>query len=235
MQERAKQERELPKRALSEHRPWLLVAVIAAVAYYVLKDGALGGLWVMLIKGAAVGALALYALMRGLGGDAKILALFLGISALGDMGVNYQLELGGAIFLLAHAAALFLFSRNLRPTPTGSQRALAIALLLGTPLISWLLSNDWKIAFYGLILGTMAASAWRSRFPRYRVGIGAVLFVISDWLIFAQMGVLQGSAMPEWLVWPLYFAAQFLIATGVVQTLRGEHPDTAIPPEQTGA
>ncbi|MEO9462983.1 MAG: lysoplasmalogenase family protein [Marinomonas sp.] len=217
----------MPQRALSQHRPWLLVAVIAAIAYYVLKDGALGGLWVMLIKGSAAGALALYALMRGPGGDAKILTLFLGISALGDMGVNYQLELGGAIFFVAHLAALTLFLKNPRPATSGSQKGLAAVLLLGTPLISWLISGDWQVAVYSVALGGMAASAWMSRFPRYRVGIGAVLFVISDWLIFAQMGVLEGSALPEWLVWPFYFAAQFLIATGVVQTLRGEHPETA--------
>ena len=64
----------------------------------------------------------------------------------------------------------------------------------------------------------MAAAAW-SRL-RYRVGLGAVLFVISDLLIFARMGPLQWEEIGDLLIWPTYFAGQFLIATGVVQTMR---------------
>jgi uncharacterized membrane protein YhhN len=42
----------------------------------------------------------------------------------------------------------------------------------------------------------MAAAAWSSRFPRYRVGAGAVLFVISDWLIFSRMGSFDLGVLP---------------------------------------
>jgi uncharacterized membrane protein YhhN len=66
----------------------------------------------------------------------------------------------------------------------------------------------------------MAAAAWTSSFPRYRVGLGAVLFVASDLLIFARMGPLAASALPGLLVWPLYYFGQVLIATGVVGELR---------------
>ena len=65
----------------------------------------------------------------------------------------------------------------------------------------------------------MAASAWISRFPRYRVGLGAVMFVASDLLIFAKMGPLAGSLIPVLLIWPLYFIGQALIAWGAVTTL----------------
>ena len=68
----------------------------------------------------------------------------------------------------------------------------------------------------------MAAAAWMSRFPRYRVGIGAVLFVASDFLIFSGMGPFELAPLPDILVWPLYYGGQLLIATGAVQTLRGE-------------
>lgn len=216
----------MPKRALVEHRPYLLAAVVAAIAYYFVKDSALGGVWVMLIKGAGATFLALYALRRSEKADAKLLAVFLGLSALGDMAIELSLQLGGAFFFAAHLAGLSLFLRNLRPSPSFSQKGLAVFLLIGTPLISWLIAGDWQIALYSLALGGMAASAWMSRFPRYRVGIGAVLFVISDWLIFARLGALEGSAIPDIAVWPLYFAAQFLIAAGVIQTLRGEHPES---------
>ncbi len=66
----------------------------------------------------------------------------------------------------------------------------------------------------------MAAAAWISRFPRYRVGIGAVMFAASDLLIFAREAGAMPADLADLLIWPLYFAGQFLIATGVVQTIR---------------
>ena len=57
-----------------------------------------------------------------------------------------------------------------------------------------------------------------SAFPRYRVGIGAVLFLASDLLLIAGRGPLEGQALPDALIWPLYYAGQFLIAVGAVQT-----------------
>ena len=82
---------------------------------------------------------------------------------------------------------------------------------------------------YALALGMMAASAWTSRFSRYQVGIGAVLFVVSDLVIFAREAERLDPGIAEWFVWPLYYLGQFLIVTGVVQRLRGERhaPDAA--------
>ena len=75
------------------------------------------------------------------------------------------------------------------------------------------------IAIYASCLGAMAASAWVSSFPRYRVGLGAVMFAASDLLIFAKLGPLAVSPVPGWLIWPLYFAGQALIAWGAVTTI----------------
>ena len=66
----------------------------------------------------------------------------------------------------------------------------------------------------------MAASAWLSSFSRYRVGLGAVMFLASDGLIFARIGPLANSALPGLLIWPLYYFGQFLICIGVVGTVR---------------
>jgi hypothetical protein len=213
----------MPKRTLMDHRPWLLAAVIAAVAYFAVKDSALGGVYVMMIKGLGVGFLAIYALRNSQQVDSRILALYLALCALGDMGIELSLELGGALFAAAHLAAIVLFLSHPREHTSLSQKGLSAALIAGVPLVSWLLSGQWMVAAYGLVLGAMAACAWLSHFPRYRVGIGAILFVMSDFLIFAREGVLADSFVPQWFVWPLYFAGQVLIATGVIQTLRGEH------------
>ena len=88
------------------------------------------------------------------------------------------------------------------------------------PLISWLLSGDVLIAVYSLALGGMAMAAWLSLFPQWRVGLGALLFIVSDWLIFSRMGPIDLAPLPDLLIWPLYYIGQLLIATGVVQTLR---------------
>ena len=209
-------------RALIDHRPWLLASLIAGIAYYFLWNNPLGGVWLILLKGAGVGFLALYALRRTQGLDGAILALALALGAAADMVLEINFEVGGALFFTSHVVALVLYVRNVRPQPVPSQMACAAGLAIGTPVIAYLLSLRLDIALYSTSLGAMAAYAWMSRFPRYRVGLGAVLFVVSDWLIFSRFGPLDLAPLPEALIWPTYYAAQFMIATGVVQTLRAD-------------
>jgi hypothetical protein len=45
----------------------------------------------------------------------------------------------------------------------------------------------------------------------------------SDWLLFSRFGPINLAPFPDLLVWPLYYAGQVMIATGVVQTLRADH------------
>ena len=160
------------------------------------------------------------AVLAAAGLDARLLALYLAISAVGDMALELYFTAGGAFFFAAHIVALSIFLRNRREHPTASQKAAGAGLLIGTPVIAWLLTMDAAIGLYGLALGGMAAGAWLSRFPRYRVGAGAVLFVISDFLIFARMGGQLDPVIADWLVWPIYFVGQLLICTGVIQSLR---------------
>lgn len=215
----------MPKRALIEKRPWLLASLAAAIAWYVLRDENVPGVALIVLKGAAAALLAAYALLRHPSTDARILALALAFGAAGDMAIELWEPDGGALFIGEHLLLIWLFLRHPREAPTPSQRAASLALLIGTPLISYLLSDMWPVGFYGLALGAMAASAWFSSFPRYRVGMGAVLFVVSDWLIFSDLGSPEPSALRHVLVWPLYYAAQFLIATGVIQTLYRRESD----------
>ena len=214
----------MPKRALIEHRPYLLISLVGAVAYYALWDNPIGGVWLILLKGVGVGFLALYAFRRAPGADGTLIAGALALSALADMALELSFELGGAFFAASHLVAVTLYLRNSRDSTSPSQRGLALLLLIGVPAVSYLLSLDVMVTIYAGFLGAMAAAAWMSRFPRYRVGLGAVLFVLSDWLIFSRMGPINLAPLPDMLVWPLYYAGQVMIATGVVQTLRGEKP-----------
>lgn len=212
----------MARRALIEHRPWLFASIVTALAFYWLHGGPLGEIWVAAIKGLAVGCLAFYAIRRGPGIHATMIAAVLMFCALGDLAIEFDFGLGGGLFLVGHLIAIWLYLRHPREHHAASQVLLAVALLIGTPLISWFLSHDPLVTLYSAGLGGMAASAWMSRFPRYRVGIGAVLFVTSDWLIFSRMGNVDLGVLPDYLIWPLYYAGQFLIATGVVHTLRHE-------------
>lgn len=214
----------MPKRALIEKRPWLLASLAAGISFYFIRDGHLPGLYQMASKGAGVALLAVYALLRHHGADSRQIAAVMAFGALGDVLIELQLEWGAVAFLIGHLIAIHLYWRHRRPQSSFSQKAAGLAMLVLIPLISWSLPADRAAApgilLYSLALAGMTAMAWTSSFPRYRVGIGAVMFAVSDLLIFARLGPLAQSALPDLLVWPLYYFGQFLICTGVVGELR---------------
>jgi uncharacterized membrane protein YhhN len=166
--------------------------------------------------------------------DARLLAWAFGAAALGDMAIEIDTDrlIAGLLFFAYHVMAMGVYLRNRRPQLSPSQKAAVVAMLLLTPLIAWLLPADRtqavNVAIYGLALGAMAASAWASVFPRYRVGAGAALFLLADLLLFAEMGPLQAHIVPQVLVWPLYYLGQLLIAVGVAQTLRKRDPELRV-------
>jgi uncharacterized membrane protein YhhN len=214
----------MPGRPLIDHRPWLLASLVASISYFFFRDNPVPGLYLIAWKGAAVGLLAIYAARQARTADGWLLTAVLAIGALADMVLELDLVAGGALFALGHAVAIGLFLRNPRPQRSSSQVATGAALLLGPPAIAASLAMPdprWPLAAgYAAIVGAMAGAAWLSRFPRYRVGLGAALFVASDLLIFAAESGRIAEMAAWWLVWPLYYAAQFLIATGVAISLR---------------
>lgn len=212
----------MPRRALATKNPLLLAAIIAAAAYYVLDGGEMGGLYLMLIKGAGVAFLALYAFMQGEGVEARLLALSLALAALGDVVIEISLEAGGAAFLFSHLVSIILYWRCKKSAHISSDWILAALIFFITPFGVWVLVQDAMACIYGVTLGAMAASAWLSRFKRMRVGLGALMFVFSDWCIFALEGGFSSYNGVKIAIWPLYFIGQFLIVTGVVQALRHE-------------
>ena len=222
----------MPRRALYEKRPLLLASVVAAAAYFYLRSADVPEILAIAVKGAAVGLLAAYAFLRHSSPDARLLGWAFAMCALGDIAIEYSFQIGGLLFFLGHAFAIALYLRHRRERLTGTQKAAAAALLVLTPIIIYALPYDrqiaWSAGIYGLALGGMAASAWASSFPRYRVGTGAALFVASDLLLFAAMGPLAQSDIPRLLVWPLYYLGQFLICVGVLRTLRKRDPELKI-------
>ncbi len=214
----------MPKRALLERRPWLLASLIAAFAYYLLKDATFPGVYLFLIQAASLVLLTVYALLRHSGGDARSVAGFMGLSGLGVVAVELDFYIGSVILVLALALGIGLFVKYRRENLESTQKAAAVALLLLTPLICWRLpverTDALTFGIFGLALGAMAASAWASRFPRYRVGLGALLVVAAGIITIARAGPLLNSDWPGLAGWPLYYLGHFLICTGVIQTLR---------------
>lgn len=213
----------MPQRALAEKRPYLVASIVAAIAYYALRDAYISGIFLALIKGAAIGSLAAHALTGHHSRDAQWIATVMGIAALADIVSEFAPLPGGFLYFLTLVLATGLFLGHLRVHPAASQRATAAALLLITPLICWSLSQELRIALYGLALGGMAGTAWLSRFSRYHVGAGVILFLTAALLLIAQMRFLPHDSFAGWLIWPLYYCGQFLICTGVIQTLRRDH------------
>lgn len=203
---------------------WLLIlAILAGVSFWFVGQHTIPTLPWIAWKGAAVGLLTIWAAINARRRDGWLIAAVLAAGTLGDVLLERSQPGGALAFLAGHLIATILYLLHRRSRPSPSQVILSVLLLLGVPVIAFLLPADRAaapgVALYALGLGAMAASAWISRFPRYRVGLGAVMFVASDLLIFAKMGPLAGSRIPVLLIWPLYLAGQALIAWGAVTTL----------------
>ncbi|GAB5347524.1 lysoplasmalogenase family protein [Alteriqipengyuania sp. 357] len=210
----------MPRRALVQSRPWFALSLLAAIVFPFAEDTALGGVWLMLLKTSAVGFLALYAAQRAKGLRAGLFVSALALSAQGDFAIELSFTAGGIAFLASHICAILFYRRYLRPEPSVTATWGTLVLLVAVPAVSWWLSGDMFVALYSVGLGGMAMAAWLSLFPQWRVGLGALLFVVSDWLIFSRLGPYDLAPVPDLLIWPCYYIGQLLIATGVVQTLR---------------
>lgn len=200
--------------------PMLFFAAIVVGASYfgeqwLALDAPIATAW----KGAGVALLAVWAGLQAVSTDGKLLAAVLALGALGDVLLEtHGLTVGAVAFLAGHLAAATLYFRNAR-----AAWWLAIPVAVCVAGFSWLLPTDRGaapgVAFYALSLGLMAGAALISRFRG--AAIGALLFVLSDLLIFARTGPLAGYSLPSMLVWPTYFAGQALIAWSVTTRLAG--------------
>ncbi len=204
-------------------------ALVVGASYCIVPVLGLAGPLIVVWKGASVALLALWCAMQARSRDGWLVAAVMVFGALGDVLLETAgMTAGAAAFVAGHLLAMLLYFRNWRSRLTFSQRLLAALVVpLSVFIAASLVSPEdiIPIAVYAFFVGGMAASAWTSRFSRYRVGLGAMMFLVSDLLIFAKMGALAASPVPGLLIWPLYFCGQVLIALGVVRTLAGDAKD----------
>ena len=219
-------------------------ALVAGASFMIAGHLHVEGAGVIAWKGAGVGLLAMWAAKRTrahhLGRDGWLITAVMTLGALGDILIDaVGMSAGGAAFAAGHVIAIGLYLLHRRNSLSTSQQMLgwlvipaavsiAIGALgpagtvlerLGADMSARQHSDTLLILIYVALVAAMASAAWTSRFSRYRTGMGAMLFLASDLLIFARMGVLADSPLPHLLIWPLYFAGQALIAWGVVTML----------------
>ena len=209
---------------------WLwLVALVGGVSFMIAVVQRLDGPAVHLWKTSGVALLVAWAAANARTRDGWMIAAVLAFGALGDWMLDaIGLMQGAVAFAIGHVIAVALYLGNRRTVVTVSQRLLVLTVVPLALLIAWGLTRHGAPGQMGAAMGytaivaLMAATAWASRFSRYRTGIGAMIFLASDLFIFAGEGGTLSKDVTMWLVWPLYFAGQALIAWGVVSTLANE-------------
>lgn len=212
----------------SDRAQWLWwLALAGGISFFVAVFQRLDGPAIWAWKTSGVGLLAVWAAANAREKNGWLIAAVLGFGALGDYLLDAKgLVVGAAAFAVGHVIAIILYLTNRRTQMTPSQRLLGWLTMPATLVIVWGMLSPapgwWHAAVYSLFVAAMAAAAWTSRFPRYRTGVGAMMFLASDLFIFAGEGGMLSKDVTMWLVWPLYFAGQALIAWGVVSTLAKE-------------
>jgi uncharacterized membrane protein YhhN len=207
----------------------LIASIIAGVGYVASWDLHLPQAAELTWKGLGVGLLAVYAALNARTLDGRLLTAVMVFGALGDVLLGAAgLTAGALAFLAGHLVAIGLYLRHRRRRPTRGQLALAVVLVPAVVIVAFLLPADRAgapgVALYSLGLALMAATAWISRFPRSRVGAGALIFVVSDLLIFGRGGPWPDSFAIGLAVWGLYYFGQLLICVGVVRALSHQGP-----------
>lgn len=204
----------------------ILLSFIVAVLY--------GGGWypdygqtiTAIIKGSAVGFLAIFVLISTQSLNHFLLLLALIASVAGDVLLALPIEnsfiKGLGAFLVAQLVFIILYLINRMPFADMSSFRIKIAGLLWAAagisiffLYPHLGELMVPVFVYTAALVGMATAALFSKFPVKLVGMGAILFVVSD----SVLGARQFLTMPEftgYIVWGTYYAAELLMTLGVM-------------------
>ena len=198
-------------------RPLLYISAATSI-FYLLTQRWQPFAGSALVKGCAVGALAVLALRsRGVRRDAGVLALGLAFSTAGDVLLDLDPRLfafGLGAFLLAHLTYICLFARNRTPGIRLDPAHLAAVLLIMVSSITlavWIVPAAGALAVpvvvYVCALTTMVSAAILARFRQPWVAVGAILFLISDALL-AIHKFKTPVPLRNYLVWTTCYLGQ---------------------------
>lgn len=214
---------------------WGLCAIgaDAALVYFLLVHRR-PNLWGALVKAGFMAALALAFLTANfLPPQAKLLALGMGLSALGDFLLarpgKAALGLGIGAFLAAQLVyALVFFQLWPGPPALPQQIAMGLVVCVALGFLVWLGPSLGWLALgvipYAGAIAAMAIGAFGLAPAGWPAMLGATLFLISDGVLSAELFKLPADAPARrWtapLVWASYIGAQALIAWGVIEAAR---------------
>lgn len=205
----------------------LILSALAALTYELIPKNDFKPRWtIAAIKGTAVGALALSALLN-LSNPLITAGLFLG--AIGDIALTrpgqHAFLSGMAAFALGHLAYTAAFLPHLT-APNASQIAVLVVLvLLLASTEIWLTPHTGTlrtpIRSYVAVIGLMAISV-TVLLPgpaRETIQLGALLFVLSDLLLALRLFRAHSPRSKSLLaltLWPAYWLGQALILLGAM-------------------
>ena len=205
----------------------LAVSVTASAVYLLMQAGQPVPAQA-LIKGCAVGPLALLALRAcAWRRDAALLAVGLGFSTIGDVLLDLDprfFVFGLGAFLATHVTYTCLFVRN--RTAATSRDAQAVAAVIAVvafsvTLSAWIVPSVGALAvpvvLYICAITAMVSTAILARFEQRRVAVGAILFLISDSLL-AVHKFKTPVPLRDFLVWTTYYLGQLGIAVGYLRS-----------------
>jgi uncharacterized membrane protein YhhN len=206
-------------------RPILTVALILGVSHILTWSFEFADPLRLIWKFLCVGSLALYASSKARNTDGWVLAALLFISAASDVLLEIVGQIRGALtFIVADILGILLYVRNLRPHLGRSSWLLAALALIACVLLAYVLparrDEALGIAVFVIPLALMTIMGSLSQFSWRFVGLGTLMILSSDMLIFARMGPLEWLPLINQTIWLLYFLGEFLVAIGVVRGLR---------------
>lgn len=202
------------------------ISVVAAIAYlFVLRRQP--SLLRTLIKTAAVGALAVIAYLADVH---WALAAGLALSAIGDAflagDAKRWLPAGLGAFLLAHLVYIWLFVQiGLGPAVFAASPLLAAAAVAVVVLAAGMLAWLWRslgamrpaVTVYVAAIAAMVVTSFTLPRPLWPAMAGAVLFMLSDAILSAELFKNVQSRAATYSVWVLYYVGQFAIGWAFVR------------------
>lgn len=209
-----------------------LAAVVIGSAYFLTALGRSGVMFEQLAlipkpiivawKGAFTLMLAASVYIAAGNPSARLISGALAISAVADMLLaTVGIVAGGVGFAIAHALAILGYvvygSPHLSPARLTIAVAFPFLVTLGNCVLLWSADKPWAIGIFVLLSSSMAASALLSRFPLWLSGLGAMVFVLSDCLFFADVALFEGSGKLGGLTWACFATGYALVARGAMQ------------------
>lgn len=184
--------------------------------------------WKSMVKTLSTAALALAAALYASGGGAgpTLIALGLGLGALGDFLLSRNGDrafLGGmAAFALGHLAYVAALWTLMQVTGTTAGQWIIGAglVMLVASTEFWLAPHTgalrWPVRGYGIVIGAMGLTALflGPVEGRETLWLGAALFILSDLMLALRLFVVKDTGKARALsyaLWPAYWGGQFLI------------------------